>query len=185
MKSLSLSKPHLLIVVGLPGSGKTFFAENFAETFHAPYLSEEILDQCCPDIEARDFLFNYQLDQLLRTNQTIVVDGKSDARTERMELARKAKANGYESLLIWIQTDPQTAKSRALKNNRSNEAFEQIAKRFTAPNALEKPIVISGKHTYASQAKVVLKRLTSPRAEISSNSAPPKREPGRRNITIR
>lgn len=39
MKSLQLSKPHLVVMVGLPGAGKTFFADHFAETFHAPYIS--------------------------------------------------------------------------------------------------------------------------------------------------
>ena len=185
MKSLSLSKPHLLITVGLPGSGKTHFAEKFSEMFGAPCISEETLKQFCADKAVSESLFNYQLDQLLKTNQTIVIDGKSSTRAERSELSHKAKSKGYESLLIWVQTDPQTSKTRAQKNNHTNEAVEQAIKRFTPPNATEKVVVVSGKHTYASQAKVVLKKLSSPRAEISMHSAPPVREPGRRSITIR
>jgi len=41
MKPLSLSKPHVIVTVGIPGSGKSFFAEHFAATFKAPLISGE------------------------------------------------------------------------------------------------------------------------------------------------
>jgi len=185
MKSLSLTKPHLLVAIGLPGSGKSFFAEKFAETFGAPYVCEAEIAQQAKDASACDTLFRLQLEQLLKTGQTIVIDGKAQTRVERMALTQKAKKQDYEILLIWIQTDPQTAKSRALKKNYTTDSFDKETRRFTAPSNLEKVVVVSGKHTYASQAKVVLKKLTNPRAEISTHTAPPVREPGRRNITIR
>ena len=39
MKSLSLAKPLVLVVIGLPGAGKSFFARQFSETFGAPMVS--------------------------------------------------------------------------------------------------------------------------------------------------
>lgn len=191
MKSLSLSKPHVIAVVGIPGSGKTTFAEKFAETFNAPCVSLEriaTLAEGCDDVSG---VFGYQLQELLKTGQSIIVDGKSDARADRMELAKFARSCGYEILLVWIQTDAATARSRAQKRA-SEENVEQRTKRFTNPNHTEKQVVVSGKHTYASQARVVLKKLSSPRAEISTHTTPPVREKpadmptsGRRNITIR
>jgi len=38
MKSLHLSRPHAIMMVGLPGSGKSFFASQFAATFDTPYI---------------------------------------------------------------------------------------------------------------------------------------------------
>ncbi|MBI3889304.1 hypothetical protein HY312_01855 [Candidatus Saccharibacteria bacterium] len=38
MKSLNLTKPHLIVVVGIPGAGKTYFGQQFSTTFNAPYL---------------------------------------------------------------------------------------------------------------------------------------------------
>lgn len=196
MKSLSLTKPHLILVVGVPGSGKTFFAEKFAETFNAPYVSTEKIDTLLGDAAAatKDIM-NYQLDELLKTKQSILVEGAAETRTDRAEIARKAKTAGYELLTTWVQTDPATAKGRATrkssgKTNRiySSDEYDRLVKRFTAPNASEKPLVISGKHTYATQAKVVLKRLSAPRAEISVHTTPiaqREQRPGRRNITIR
>lgn len=192
MKSLSLSKPHLIIMVGVPGSGKTFFAEKFAETFRAPYISFEKIASYLPEnYKAAEEIAQYQLDELLKTSQSLIVDGTGDSRTSRAELARKARTAGYEALLIWVQTDPATAKSRALKQykeaGKNPDDYEKALKCFTPPSAIEKPVVLSGKHTYATQAKVVLKKLTGPRAEISTHSTAPVREPqpGRRNITIR
>ena len=194
MKSLSLSQPHLIILVGVPGSGKTFFAEKFADTFHAPYVSRERLVSLVGDPTAfTDELFYYQVYELLKTRQSILIEGLSDTRTERLELSRYARAAGYKTLLVWVQTDPATAKSRYQKADKPNkaassEAYDELTSRFVQPMATERPVVISGKHTYATQAKVVLRKLSEPRAEISSHTTPPARnEPAstRRNITIR
>lgn len=189
MKHLSLNRPHAIVMVGIPGSGKTFFAEKFAETFRMPYVDyKKITTLAGP--EKAEALADYQLDELLKTNQSIIIEGETDTRISRTELTRKARKAGYETLFIWVQIDTPTAKLRALKdkiNSVSGDDYEKKIKRFTAPTPPEKPIVISGKHTYASQAKVVLQRLAAPRAEISAHTTAPTRleQPGRRNITIR
>lgn len=195
MKSLSLNQPHLIVMVGIPGSGKSFFAEKFAETFHAPYVSLEKIATLAGDNDTSAAqIMKYQIDELLKTRQSIIIEGEADTRSERAELTRKARANGYESLFIWVQTDPATAKSRAAKVGKSktgrtltHEEHDLLTRRFTSPNAVESPVVISGKHTYATQAKVVLKKLSAPRAKISIHTTPVTRneQPGRRNITVR
>ena len=188
MKSLSLSKPHIIVVVGVPGSGKSFFAEKFADTFNAPFISRDKITTLLDDAILASTVAQLQLDELLKTKQSIIIDGLADTKLERLELAQKSRRAGYETLLVWVQTDPATAKARALKEKKQTDnQYGENLKRFSPPMAVEKPVVISGKHTYASQAKVILKKLSSPRAEISTHSAPPVRaeQPGRRNITIR
>lgn len=190
MKSLSLSKPHMLVMVGVGGSGKTFFAEKFAETFHAPYVNrEKIAAITQQESKTVDELLTYQLEELFKTQQSIIIEAAAETRVDRIELTKLARSHGYETLLIWVQIDPISAKGRALKENKNLTAdeYDRQLKRFTIPNAMEKYVVISGKHTYASQAKVVLSKLAGPRTEISTHLTPPVRieEPGRRNITIR
>jgi len=188
MKSLSLSKPHVIIIVGIPGSGKTFFAEKFADTFNAPYVHYDKILTLVGDGAKATELTQLQLSELLKTKQSIVVDGMAHTRLQRVELAKSARVAGYETLLVWVQTDPATARARVTKDkNRTPEDTDKAEQSFAPPIAVEKPVVISGKHTYASQAKVVLKKLSSPRAQISTHTTPPARasEPGRRNITIR
>lgn len=186
MKQLSLTKPHAIIMVGIPGSGKTFFAEKFSETFRAPLVSKEKLSAFAPD--AADQLTDYILGEFLKTGQSLIIESNTDTRTARIDLARKVKTAGYETLLVWVQTDVNTAKMRSLKSTgTSSDDYDRTAKRFTPPATPEKPVVISGKHTYATQAKVVLQRLSAPRTEISTHATPPIRpeERPRRNITIR
>lgn len=172
MKSLHLNKPHLLVVVGIPGSGKTFFAEKFAETFNMPYIHYQALQltpQTPLDEAETAEIAGTMYRELVKTNQTIIVEGPGASRAERDALARLARQSGYEFLLIWVQTEPASARSRAVKGVRggtnhtmSDEMFESEAKRFSPLHKSERSIVISGKHTYPSQAKIVLKRLVEP-----------------------
>lgn len=196
MKSLSLSQPHVIIMTGIPGSGKSFFAEKFADTFHAPYVSQTKVAQLANinETDATNVTI-YQLQELFKTKQPIVFDGASNTRAERLELARLARKAGYETLFVWVQTDLATAKGRSTKELKDKtsptlpaDEFDRRVKRFTAPNAIEKPMVISGKHTYASQAKVVLKKLSAPRASTPPAEPPARPVPTaspRRNIVIR
>ncbi|MBC7868790.1 AAA family ATPase [Candidatus Saccharibacteria bacterium] len=198
MKSLSLSKPHVIVMVGIPGSGKSFFAEHFADTFNAPLISDERL---------RDELFNkptynhdeqtiirrvsdYMLDELYKTHRTFIYDGVAAARIERQEIAKKARAAGYEALFVWVQTESSTAQSRVKKVIKGKTALspnisDSALKHFSAPHANEKAVVISGKHTYSSQLKIVLKRLVQPRIEIIENQTPPARPTENRTIVVR
>jgi predicted kinase len=183
MKHLSLAKPHLIVMVGIPGSGKSFFAEKFTDTFGAPYVS---LDRITALVEGdTNAVITLQLGELLKTNQLIVLDGDSSTKTDRMALAKKARDAGYEILFVWVQTDEATARSR--KKHYSSEEYDKQLKYFTPLAASEKPLVVSGKHTYASQAKVVLKKLSTPRAEVTNHDKPPARpeRPNHRSIIVR
>jgi predicted kinase len=193
MKSLSLTQPHIIVMVGVPGSGKSFFAENFSQTFNAPYVSLEKILPYTSDETAAVTLMQQYITELFKTRQSIIIEGGTDTRTERDKLARKAKAAGYETLFLWVQTDPATAKARSVRESKNkvnrtltSDEYDRIVKRFTPPNVLEKPTVISGKHTYATQAKITLKKLSAPRAEISTHDIAPVRteERVRRNNII-
>ena len=173
MKPLRLSLPHVIVMVGIPGSGKSFFAEHFADTFSAPLVSSMVVRRMLvqtPTFSVSEQatvqrVSSYLFDELLKTGQTIVLDIPSDTRTDRMEMTKKAKAAGYEVLFVWVQTESAAAKTRATKTSKdrpvalTEEQYDSFVKHFTVPSASEKAIVISGKHTYASQLKIVLSRL--------------------------
>ena len=68
-----------------------------------------------------------------------------------------AKSKDYTPVLVWVQTDQRTAMSRSLKTyDITKEMYEQLVKQFEPPQANESAVVVSGKHTYATQAKTVL-----------------------------
>lgn len=167
MKSLSLNQPHLLITVGIPGSGKSFFAEKFAATFKAPYVDYSvIMEMSGQNSDLSDAYAGYLLKELFKTRDTIVFDGPTSTRAERTALKDLAASAGYTSLFIWVQTDTETAKTRFIKEHKkigrhvTAQQYAAIIKDFSPPVAKEHPaVVISGKHTYATQARAVLKNL--------------------------
>lgn len=175
MKSLSLAKPLVLATVGLPGAGKSFFARQFSETFGAPVVSADRLRHMTGG-DAVAPLAGYLMEELFKTQKTFIVDGMAATRADRVELRKAAKAKGYDVLLIWVQTDATTAQYRSMKRSSrreddkynvalTSEEYDRQARRFYAPIASESVVVVSGKHTYATQARIVLKKLVAPRAE--------------------
>lgn len=193
MKSLSLSVPYVIFVIGKPGVGKTQFATKLAETFNLPYVEADRLRSALTDKptysseeqERVDYLVTIQMSELFKTKSSFILEGGTEAKTVRQNLSKFAKDKGYESLFVWVQTDHQTAYARATKSNRlnkqktfilSDERYHQLEKRFTAPGVSERPVVISGKHTHGSQIKSVLKRLAVKNRPEAPKLAVPTRE---------
>lgn len=215
MKKLSLTRPLVLMVVGLPGAGKSFFAKQFSETFGVAHacsdrIRHELFAQ--PQFTQDENIIveriqTYFVDELAKTGRSFLIDGSCNAAAERRRLCELAKVNGYSTLVIWVQTDPATAKARSLRRSASKpddqyncglsaQQYDTLAKRFTPPTN-EDYVVISGKHTYSTQARMVLRKLAAPRAEAAEQAhkqktaqavAPSPRpvpKPRQRNVIIR
>lgn len=182
MKSLSLNTPLLIIVTGLPGAGKSFFARRFSDTFSVPLMSYNQLRHIIFAKNNYDEsehglltdIMDYQIGELLKTGNSIIIDGGCDTHKERQKYDRLARSKGYGSLIVWVQIDEPTARHRATKRNQSRdddkfntsltpEQFDRIYKLFEPPER-EEHVVISGKHTYNTQAKMILRKLSAPRA---------------------
>jgi len=189
MESLHLGRPYAIMMVGIPGSGKSFFASQFAETFHAPYIDSLTIEHLSRDNNAAGELIGLILGELAKTKQSFIFEGNSDSRVHRTEFAKWARSKDYQPMLIWIQTDSRTSLKRALKNGTTTrETFEAVLRDFSAPHVDEKPVVISGRHTYASQARVILAHLSRearPEQPSTPTPRPASVQPPRRNITIR
>ncbi len=166
MKPLQPSSPHIVALVGAPGSGKTQFANEFAKMFNTPLISTTNLETLSSDNKAITETTLTLLEEFLKTKQTIILDGTTDQRTIRMRITRLAKKYGYRTLFVWVQTDMVTAKSRWIKLYSSDDgSFEHKLKQFSAPHDSEPYVVISGRHTFNTQARAVLKRLSNTRPE--------------------
>jgi len=170
------------MLVGMPGAGKSFFARQFAKVFAAPLVSfDEIRHILFSDPQfTRDEetivvrVMRTQITQLLKTGATFIVDGGVNTRMARYALERLGKEYDYGCMTIWVQTDSDTAGYRSTNRNKkragdilntsmSDEQFNNHAKRINPPDEKETHVVISGKHTFAAQAKTVLRKLVIPR----------------------
>lgn len=165
MKPLTPTTPHIIMMVGIPGAGKTTFAERFAKTFSAPYLNPRALShQAGISVDKAEAATQSFLEELLKTDRTLLYEGPVETKAERLEVIKQAKKAGYQTLLVWVQTEPLEARRRAMRRQQegrplSSEEFENAVAYFQAPEANEKPVVVSGRHTYTTQLKAVLKNL--------------------------
>lgn len=148
------SKSRALMVFGAPCSGKTTFAKKFAKKFGLAYydLNELVGEH---GFSRADALFVIEL--IMRTKQTIILEGGIDTEKERSELRNLIRKNGYEPALIWIQTDVATIRSRMKLRYRSvskaKQSFDNATAEMEAPTDFEKPIILSGKHTFETQTR--------------------------------
>ncbi|MGB4762370.1 MAG: AAA family ATPase [Candidatus Saccharimonas sp.] len=194
MKALHLTRPYAIMMVGLPGSGKTCFAKQFAKTFSTPFFDTAEIEQYASTIDDAEALTLIFLEELVKTSQTFIFEGSSITRARRTDFAKWARTKGYQPLFVWVQTDPNTSLSRALKaGSISEEDFTLYQENFSPPHPDEKPVVISGRHTYAMQVKVVLSHLGRENRPAPAVRAPTRAAqsrpvsnvaPGKRNISI-
>ena len=153
-------QPRAILVFGAPGSGKTTFSEHFAKKFHAAFFDLGELERE-NGLERQMTLFI--LEQIARTNVTLVIEGILDTEMERTEVRNTLRKAGYNPSLVWIQTDISTLRQRLkLKNRSTSKAKQEYESRIAgmeAPTEVEKPIVLSGKHTFETQLRHVLTQL--------------------------
>lgn len=154
------TQPRAILVFGAPGSGKTMFSERFAKKFHAAFFDLGELERE-NKLDRKTVLF--LLEQITKTNVTLVIEGILDTERERTEVRNVLRRSGYNPSLVWIQTDVNTIRQRLKLKNRSavkaKQEYETRIARMEAPSEVEVPIVLSGKHTFETQLRHVLTQL--------------------------
>jgi predicted kinase len=127
---------ELVILVGLPGAGKTtFFRERFAAT-HA-HVSKDLLRNR-RDKQARQLAL---IDEALAAGRSVVVDNVNATRADRAALVAVARRHGA-AVRCWVLA---TGAAECLRRNRSRTGREHVpavaihaaAKRYERPAADE------------------------------------------------
>lgn len=160
-KSQVLSQPRAILVFGAPASGKTTFCEKFSQQFRAPFYN---LTEICESNNFSRETMLVVLQLIARTGQNLIIEGGLNTQADREEIKKMLVEEGYNPSLIWIQTDVNTIKSRLkarLKSvARAKEEYDRKISELEAPDeAFEKPIVLSGKHTFETQLSHTLSQL--------------------------
>lgn len=155
------TRPYALLVFGAPCSGKTTFCEKFAEKYNLAYFD---LEKLSLENNLSKKMLMLIIEQLLKTGQNLIFEGKIETEKERRELTNLLYRYNYQPSLIWIQTDISTIRSR-LKARHQNirdakNIYDTKLASLEAPSELEHPIILSGKHTFETQAKHTLTGLS-------------------------
>ena len=154
------NKSRALLVFGAPGSGKTTFAQKFAEKYSLAYYN---LSEIRQEYNLSPELVLNIISLITRTHQSIVIEGLLDTEKERTELRNVLRAAGYTPALIWIQTDFSTLRLRLKSKHHSvakaKEIYDKAVSEMESPADFEKPIILSGKHTFETQTRHTLAGL--------------------------
>ncbi len=160
MEGNKKNKPRALLVFGAPCSGKTLFAEKFANKFSLAYYN---LDEIRSDHDFSHKTLLAILELITRTKQTLIIEGGLKTEKDRTDIRNILRNNGYEPSLVWVQTDFSTIKLRLKSKYRNikkaKEIYDNAVAELEAPADFEKPIILSGKHTFETQTKHVLTGL--------------------------
>ena len=174
MSKIALHKPVLIMLYGFPGSGKTKFSKNLADTVNIAHLdSENIRSELFskPQYTKEEnkiirHLMDYMTEKFLNAGASVVYDCNDFSRlSERRDIRDLAKDNHATPILIWMQIDSESALKRAIESGDkkdgakySKDKFEKTVQNMQNPQS-EDYIVISGKHTFNTQRDAVIKKL--------------------------
>ena len=160
MEGNKKSKPRAILVFGAPCSGKTTFAEKFAKRFDLAFYDFDAIKEEHRLTRKNLLLF---ISLLARTGKTIIIEGGLDTEKERTEMRNTLRMSGYDPSLVWVQTDINTIRARMKSKYKSvakaKEAYDTLVASMEAPTEMERPIILSGKHTFDTQTRHVLSGL--------------------------
>ena len=177
MQKITPSKPLLITLYGFPGSGKTNFAKQLANIVSAAHLDSDKLrfelfetpKRTKQEDDIVDNLMKYMANEFLAAGVSVIYDSNAMRLSQRRMLRDMVRKHHGVPLLIWIQIDAESAFGRVAKRDKrksggkyaleyDRSGFDDYTAKMQNP-AAEDYIVISGKHTFASQKGAVIKRL--------------------------
>ncbi len=172
-------KTILLMFLGSPGSGKSYFAKNIAEKLNAIRINGDSMRiamfgsiegiEHAKQTQGRDSMnsqvfgaLDYLAEQVLQQGTDVVYDAHHLRRSTRQNLYKLVKKNRAIPLLIWIQTPHDVALRRGQlleatadqRKNNETEMRKLIARHeanMELPNEDENVIAIDGQKDFTEQ----------------------------------
>ncbi len=154
----------LYLFVGYPGAGKTTIAMMIQTLTSAKHIwvdKERKIRFKRPLFSAEEnkLLYDELNDQLfkyLKAGNSVIFDTNLNFQRDRLLLSNLAKKARAEVVLIWVNTDRQISKTRALQaslhdklrvlGSMDQSTFDGIAAKLETPTKSEKPLIIDGQH---------------------------------------
>lgn len=177
MVKVKLVRPALIMLLGLPGSGKSYTARQLAELLGIAHISSDrirdtLFETPTFDRNEQQIVLQMMLmmtEQYLELGVPVVFDISLNRAGERRALRDIAKKYHAQPVLIWLQIDQQTALLRSKVKDRrkaddkhtapmNDQQFEMLASSFQPPQN-EDYLVVSGKHSFDSQKSSIMRRL--------------------------
>jgi len=114
--------PALIVVSGLPGTGKSFFCRRLAEKLPFPILASDALRKVLFSTPQYNEQENKRLfsachvliEELLRRGIPVIFDATNLLEHHREYLYRAAERAGAKLILVWVEAPPEVVRQRLL-----------------------------------------------------------------------
>jgi predicted kinase len=178
MAKIIPSKPLFIMLYGLPGSGKTFFARQLCDTLAAVHVHDdriraELFETPTHNKQENHVvtsLMNYMSGEFLSAGVSVIYDTHVMRTSQRRALRNMAARAGAETILVWLQIDSESAFSRVARRDRrrvddrfaaslERPDFDTLSAGMQNPEITEKYLVVSGKHVFTTQKSAMLRHL--------------------------
>lgn len=175
-----MKKPLLIVTLGHPGSGKTYFSERLAKEYNLVHLNrdrfrKEIIPNPTFQPEERDAIMravNWITEEFLMKRIGVLNDGNYNKKKYRNELAKIAKKIGATYIIVHIITSIEQAEKRLLQRQKFKSKLKQkyyhpsdvsVARLLMSdteyPTKSEPVIEIDGSKNFSEQIKQFKKGL--------------------------
>jgi predicted kinase len=176
-----MSRPLLVVFLGFPGSGKTYFSRQLAKKIHAVTLNSDALrlsmfgsleriDQIRERNRSRLYAdvfgaMDYAARQTLLAGHSVIYDAQQTKRENRRGIEKIAAEAGAIPVLVWMKTSRETALKRGQEREARDDSHQYDADKMAylidrfdtvtdLPGSDENVIEISGEVPFEEQFKV-------------------------------
>ncbi|MBM3210131.1 ATP-binding protein [Candidatus Saccharibacteria bacterium] len=173
-----MNTPLLIVFLGFPGSGKTYFSVQLAKKLNAVTLnsdalrlsmfgSQEQIEKIRNRQRSRLYAdvfgaMDYAARQILKAGHTVIYDAQQTKRSDRLGIEKLAAEVGATPVLIWIKTSPEVALQRGQYREAREDSHQYSAEKMTMlierfyrvtdlPSSDENVIEINGEIPFSEQ----------------------------------
>lgn len=141
--NLRMTQSLLIIFLGFPGSGKTYFAKQLAKridavTFNsdamrlAMFGSHERIEQIRKTDNPRLYrdvfgAMDYATTQSLKAGYSVIYDAQQTKRENRRNIEQLAATAGAIPVLVWVKTTPEVALKRGQEREAGDDSHQYTA----------------------------------------------------------
>lgn len=182
-----MNKPSLFILLGVPGSGKSYFASNIVESYGGLWLNSDKtrVELYGPnwDTEVTDPKLRYEAvfskmnDTVLKElskGSDVFFDANNHKKEHRDEFRKLAESVGANTIVLYVNTPEEVSDMRAVNRKvspyqnptMSAEKLQKHKNLFEAPYPDEETISIDGTKEFKLQKRSFEEQLEQLRARI-------------------